>query len=61
MVIRLNKLGKKKIGNKFYQVYKTTPRNRSEAIGILKSDWSIVKPQPTKNGEVIILVRGSKL
>lgn len=60
MIMRLNRLGRKRVGKKVYQVYKTTPRYRKEALEALRGDWKEVKPPTTKNGVVIILVRGSR-
>ena len=60
MIMRLNRVGRKKIGKKTYQVYKTTPANRREALEALRGDWREVKPPITENGKVIILVRGSR-
>jgi len=59
-IMRLNRLGRKKIGNKVYQEYKTTPAYLKDALEALRGDWKTVKPSPAKNGAVIILVRGSR-
>ena len=59
-IMRLNRLGRRRVGNKVYQVYKTTPAYREDALEALRGDWKTAKPTPAQKGVVIILVRGSK-
>jgi len=60
-IMRLNRLGRRKIGKKFYTEYRTTPAYVQDALEALRGDYKEVKPPiKEKNNRVIILVRGFK-
>jgi len=60
-IMRLNKLGRRKVGKKFYTVFQTTPAYVKEALEALRGDFrEVEKPIKGKGYKVIILARGSR-